>query len=59
MSPAKKKHKIIPIYIGTAVRIEQTAKLLADSEMRVLGPTKWIHTAPWDNAIGHPDFCIR
>ena len=56
---SKKKHKIKPIYIGTAMRVEQTGKLPAESQMRVLAPTKWVHTAPCDEGMGHPDFCIR
>ena len=46
-------------YIGTTVRIEESAKLPADAEMRVVGPTKWIHTVPRVNEEGHQDFCCR
>ena len=46
-------------YIGTTVRIEESAKLPVDAEMRVVGPTKWIHTVPRVNEEGHQDFCCR
>ena len=45
--------------LGTTVRIEESAKLPANAEIRVQGPTKWIHTVPRGKEEGHLDFCCR